>query len=200
MPARKLILATRNPDKVRELRMILNHAEWDLKSLLDCPEAMDVNEDGRTLHENALKKAREAFRLTGLPSLADDTGLEVDALNGAPGVHSSRYAGEKATYRDNVAKLLKTLDGVPDPERAARFRCVAAFVDLGREFWTDGVCEGRILQTVRGSQGFGYDPVFFVIEKQKTMAEMSPEEKNTISHRARAFGKMADWLEAQDRT
>jgi len=197
MQARTIILATRNPDKVRELQAILAHSNWELISLDTYPDIPEVVENGQSLRENALKKAAATHHATGFPSLADDTGLEVDVLNGAPGVHSSRYAGEKATYGDNCRKLLTVLQGVPREKRTARFRCVSAFVDKERTHCEDGVCEGLILDGMHGQEGFGYDPLFFVPETGKTFAEMSLMDKNTVSHRARAFRSMAEWLEKQ---
>jgi XTP/dITP diphosphohydrolase len=194
MPVRKLVLATFNRDKVAELRAILGGGAWELASMLDFPGAPPVVEDGATLLDNAFKKARSCHGHTGLPALADDTGLEVDALGGRPGVYSSRYAGENATYRENCEKLVAVLMGVSLEKRSARFRCVAAFTDGVREHHTEGICEGVILESPRGENGFGYDPVFFVTEKGKTLAEMDLAEKNGISHRAIAFRRMAEVL------
>ena len=160
-------------------------------SLRDFPGTGDIEENGASLIENALIKARTAHQRTGLPSVADDTGLEVDCLDGAPGVFSSRFAGKGASYADNVAKLLSMMQNVPEPERTARFRCVAAFKDDGREEWVEGVCEGIILTESRGTGGFGYDPVFFIPGAGKTLAEMTLEAKNAISHRGKAFRAMA---------
>jgi XTP/dITP diphosphohydrolase len=190
----RLVLATRNADKVAEIREILDLRNGELKSLLDFPDLRDIEETGRTLEANALIKAREGFRMTGTPCLADDTGLEVDALGGAPGVYSSRYAGEAATYADNVRKILSVMKDVPEGKRSARFRCVVALKAEGREEWVEGACEGVILPEPRGAGGFGYDPVFFVPETGKTLAEMSLDEKNAISHRGMAFRGMAEVL------
>lgn len=190
----KVLLATRNPDKVREIRRILGEDEFEIFWLDQFPDVPEVEEDGRTLHENALKKARTAARATGLLAVADDTGLEVDALRGAPGVRSSRYAGEDATYEDNVQKLLRELRGVPPEKRTARFRCVVAIVNGQDEWSVEGVCEGRITTEPRGLHGFGYDPVFLVPERGKTFAEMTAEEKNDVSHRGIAFRKAAEVL------
>jgi XTP/dITP diphosphohydrolase len=194
MPVKKLVLATCNRDKVEELRGILGGGEWELVSMRDFPDARPAVEDGETLLENALKKTRACRAHTGLPSVADDTGLEVDALGGRPGVHSSRYAGEDASYKANCEKLVAEMRGVPTCKRTARFRCVAAFTDGSGEYWTEGVCEGVILDSPRGGNGFGYDPVFFVPETGKTLAQMSLDEKNGISHRAIAFRRMAEVL------
>ena len=190
----RLNLATRNPDKIKEIRVILDHPQLDLVSLLDFPEMGDIVEDGDTLEANALKKARESFQWTQIPSIADDTGLEVAALDGAPGVRSSRFAGEDASYRDNCEKLLRLLKGVPADKRMARFRCVVAYTDADEEFYVEGICEGTILDTYRGQGGFGYDPLFYLPGIGKTFAEITTEEKNRISHRGIAFRKMAEKL------
>lgn len=194
---RTVVLATRNPDKVYELSSILSRTVWDLRSLETFPEVGEIVEDGTTFLENAFKKARSAHAVIGLPCLADDSGLEVDALGGDPGVYSSRYAGAKATAGENNSKLLKTLRDVPIEKRTARFRCVAAFVDGSREKWVEGICDGLILFALRGDKGFGYDPLFFIPEKQKTFAEIASEEKNQISHRAKAFRGMAEWMQQE---
>lgn len=188
----RILLATQNLDKVKEIRSILGCDGWEVLSLRDFPQFPAIEEDGASLLENAQKKARTAHQWTGLLSLADDTGLEVDALNGAPGVYSSRFAGEKVTYQENVKKLLEVLRGIPESHRTARFRCVVDIVDHGREEYVEGVCEGVILSECRGEQGFGYDPVFYVPEIGKTFAEMTVEEKNAISHRGKAFRKAAE--------
>lgn len=190
----RLVLATRNADKVREIQAILGLQDGQLVSLLDYPHFADIEETGGTLEANALIKAREGFRMTGTPCIADDTGLEVDALGGAPGVYSSRYAGETATYAENVRKILSVMKDVPAGKRTARFRCVVALKAEGREEWVEGACEGVILTEPRGAGGFGYDPVFFVSELGKTLAEMTLAEKNAISHRGRAFRAMAEVL------
>jgi len=189
-----LLLATRNRDKFKEIKEILGENKWKLLSLEHFPETAEVIEDGKTFSDNALKKARAAFKATGIPSLADDSGVEVDYLNGAPGVFSSRFAGEKASYRDNNEKLLSLMKDVPMERRKARFKCVVALVDDKEEKWVEGVCDGIILSEYRGENGFGYDPLFFVPEKNKTFAEMTRREKNEISHRGKAFRKMAELL------
>jgi XTP/dITP diphosphohydrolase len=194
MKPNRLNLATKNPDKVEEIRIILDDLQVGLVSLLDFPEMPDIIEDGNTLEANALKKAREAFQWAQIPSIADDTGLEVDALDGAPGVLSSRFSGEDATYRENCEKLLDVMQGIPDEDRNARFRCVVAYADSSEEFTVEGICEGMILDSFRGENGFGYDPLFYLLDKGKTFAELSAEEKNVISHRGIAFRKMAEKL------
>jgi len=194
MNTSSFVLATMNMDKVSEIQDILNHEKRTFKSLQDFPGTVEVNEDGETLLSNAFKKARAAYQKTGLWSIADDTGLEVDCLHGAPGVHSSRFAGDKVTYKENNEKLLKLMFGVPFEKRTARFRCVAALVNEEEESWVEGVCEGVILTELKGDHGFGYDPLFYVPEKKKTFAQMSSKEKNEISHRGRAFRKMDELL------
>lgn len=194
-PIEEILLATRNPDKVRELAVLLGDLGIRIRTLADFPTAPEVDEDGTTCEANALKKAREMASATGIPSVADDTGLEVDALSGRPGVFAARYAGETATYEDNCKKLLKELDGVPPARRTARFVTVAALaMPGGHSRIATGTLVGRIAEGFVGTQGFGYDPVFFVPELGRTLAELTAEEKNRISHRAKAFRSMADIL------
>jgi XTP/dITP diphosphohydrolase len=196
----RLVLASANPDKVSEIAAILTGAlEVDL--VPRPPEVPDVVEDGVTLLDNARLKAQALVAATGLPAVADDTGLEVAALGGAPGVYSARYAGEDITYADNVAKLLRELDALPDGggTRAARFRTVAlaAFPD-GSELWAEGVVDGTIARETQGSGGFGYDPVFVPDEGGgRTFATMTADEKHAISHRGRAFRSLAAALAAR---
>ena len=194
MTYQTFVLATRNPDKIKEIRNILHDEKWQLLSLRDFPNTGTLVEDGKTLLENALKKARLVFQETGIPSLADDTGLEVDALNGAPGVRSRRFAGEMANYRKNNEKLLRLLQDIPDEDRTATFRCFMALVTPFEEKWVEGICKGVILSEYRGQEGFGYDPLFYVPEKAQTFAEMSQEEKNIVGHRGKAFRKMAELI------
>jgi XTP/dITP diphosphohydrolase len=192
----KIVLATGNRDKVRELRHALDGLAIDILTREDFPGIPETIEDGATLDANALKKARELCEATGLAAVADDTGLEVDALNGEPGVYSSRFAGPGATYADNVNLLLKRMEGVPEKARGAQFRCVIALVEpAGAEILVEGVCEGRILTEARGDGGFGYDPVFLVPSFGRTFAEMSVAEKDGISHRGRAMARMRRLLE-----
>ena len=187
----KIILATQNQGKVRELRELLVDEEIEVLSLLDIPDWEDVVEDGVTFPDNAALKARVAVRRTGLIALADDSGLEVDALDGAPGVYSARYAGEPKDDERNNDKLLHLLDTIPEHKRTARFRCALVIATpFGEEYLTEGAVEGRILTLRRGSDGFGYDPVFFIPEFARTMAELTLTEKNTLSHRAQAFRKV----------
>ncbi|NOY06306.1 MAG: RdgB/HAM1 family non-canonical purine NTP pyrophosphatase [Chlorobi bacterium] len=187
-----LVLATRNPHKVAEVKAILSGLDLDIRELPD--KCAPVEETGATLEENALLKARAAFGCTGLPSVADDTGLEVYYLLGEPGVRSARYAGDNATYEDNVRKLLWAMRGVPERRRHACFRTVVAYVDGRREITFEGRVEGKILAQPRGSGGFGYDPVFQPLGSHKSYAEMSDDEKNSASHRAAALHKLMDFL------
>lgn len=192
-----LILATHNSHKVEELSLALGNLGLVIKTLDEFPQIEEIEETGETLLENAFIKARTVHRLTQLPALADDTGLEVDALLGAPGVYSARYAGENATYEDNVNKMLFELNGVEEENRSAIFRTVIAFVSAGKEQWVDGVIKGNISHKPKGNYGFGYDPIFFVPEKGKTFAEMQHNEKNAISHRGLAVKKMAEFLKKE---
>jgi XTP/dITP diphosphohydrolase len=190
----RFVLATFNRDKARELASLLALPDVEIVPLADWPQARAPEEHGATLEENARIKAAAAVAVTGLPAIADDTGLEVDALGGAPGVHAARYAGPAATYADNVARLLRELAGVPAARRAARFRtvCVALHSD-GREWRAEGVLEGRILEAPRGERGFGYDPVF-ELPDGRSLAELDAADKNALSHRARAIAGLARLL------
>lgn len=189
-----MLLATHNRDKVAEITAALRGLPLRLVAASEWGDLPQVEEDQDTLQGNAIKKARVLAELTGLAALADDTGLEVSALGGAPGVHSSRYAGEKATYDDNVRKLLQEMQTVPDIRRQARFRCVIA-VAMGEEVKiVEGECRGIILGERRGQGGFGYDPVFLVPELNKTFAELTLAEKNRISHRGQALRKAREML------
>lgn len=192
------MLATRNPDKAAEITSLLADLDITVKTLSAFPDAPEVIEDGTTCEANAVKKASVIARHTGLPTLADDTGLMVDSLQGRPGVYAARYAGEHATYEDNWRKLLGELAGVPGPRRKARFVTVAALaVPVGREVKVqavEGVLEGMIAEQPSGRHGFGYDPVFLVPELGRTLAELSTEEKNRVSHRSRALMKVKDLL------
>ena len=203
MPPPAIILATRNPGKLREIRAILSDLPLTIEGLdtlngipgiLGIPEIPEMEETGETLEENALIKARTVYRLTGLPSISDDSGLEVEFLGGAPGVRSARFAGGNATYDDNNRKLLSMLSGTDGEARRARFRCVAACVGPGMEHLTEGICDGRIAQEPRGGSGFGYDPLFIPDGYETTFAEIPPEIKNSISHRSRAFRSMGEYL------
>lgn len=194
---KELVLATRNPHKGVELAALLGDLGITIRTLADFPDAPDVAEDGETCRANAVKKAVEIARHTGLPTVSDDTGLMVDALGGRPGVYAARYAGEHATYEDNCCKLLQELAGVPVERRRARFVTVAAIATpAGRVEVVEGVLDGVIAESPVGAGGFGYDPVFVVPELGKTLAQLTPEEKNRISHRARAFAKAREIIRA----
>ncbi len=191
----QIVLATHNRGKMKEMSSILAHLPVKLLTLDDFPQIGEIPETGETLKENAFIKAETVHQKTGLPALADDTGLEVDALDGAPGVHSSRYDGETATFEDNCRKMLQEMDGIPSEERTARFHTVIAFVsDSGNE-WTEGMVEGRILEIKRGDGGFGYDPLFYYPPLKKTFAELNSEQKNNISHRGKALRNFCQILE-----
>ncbi len=188
--SRHLFVATKNRDKLRELAALLDE---DVELHHPEPEDEEVEETGETLWENALLKARSGFERSGMASIADDTGLGVDTLGGGPGVYSSRYAGDQASYEDNVRKLLSELGGTVREKRIARFRTVIAYVDGEVELRFDGVLEGVIINERRGENGFGYDPVFLPEGGSLTLAELSSEEKNRISHRGRALRSFIDW-------
>ena len=182
----QLVLATRNANKLEEIRDVLGLDELKVKSSFDFPHIPDVVEDKDTLEGNAIKKAMTIASATGCWALADDSGLEVDALGGAPGVYSARYAGEHCSYMDNCNKLLFELDG--QTNRRARFRTVLALVNLVGEVRTlEGAMNGVITESMRGSEGFGYDPVFMPDGYDRTYAELDPEKKNRISHRGKAL-------------
>ena len=194
---RELVLATRNHNKVIELVALLGDLGIRIRTLDEFPNAPAVVEDGDTCEANAVKKARIIAEFTGLPAVADDTGLEVDALGGRPGVYAARYAGEDATYEDNCRKLLRELTGVPREQRTARFLTVAAIALPSDGIRVaQGTLEGVIAEEASGTLGFGYDPVFLIPELGKTLAQLSVDHKNTISHRAKAFTKVREILSA----
>jgi len=185
-----LVLATGNQHKQEEILAMLNDLPVKILTLRDFPQAPVIEEDGLTCEENAIKKAQGIAKYTGHVTLADDTGLEVQALDGRPGVYAARYAGEHATYEDNCQKLLQELSGVTAGHRQARFLTVVSIANpQGEVDVTEGALEGEITEAVQGTQGFGYDPVFWLPDLHKTLAEVSLEEKNTISHRAVALQK-----------
>jgi XTP/dITP diphosphohydrolase len=190
-----LLFASNNPDKATEVRDLLSDLQVTISVLSDFPGFPPTVEDADTLEGNAIKKAREAFHRTGIPAIGDDTGLEVSYLNDQPGVYSSRFAGPGATYTDNCTKLLRVLRGVPPRRRAAQFRCVVAFVsDERRYHCVEGKCRGVILESPRGSNGFGYDPVFLPDGYTQSFGEMDLKIKNTLSHRARALVALKEYL------
>lgn len=194
-----LLMATRNKGKVQELAELLEDLSVQILTLADFPHLGEVEETGQTFSENAAIKARYAATETGLITLSDDSGLEVDALNGKPGVYSARFAGEPSDDQRNNEKLLAMLQGVPAEQRTARFVCAMAVVlprrgALPEIFYTTGSCSGVILEEQRGKGGFGYDPLFYVPQLKKTFAELTLEEKNLISHRGQALREMVQIL------
>jgi XTP/dITP diphosphohydrolase len=191
---RRLVLGTHNQHKIDEIKVIIGDLGLEILTTADLPAIPALHEDGSTLEENALKKARAVFQLTKLPTLADDSGLEVFYLAKRPGVLSARYAGPQAKYADNNRKLLGELKGVPPRRRNAQFRCVIAFVTEKGEQAVEGVTEGVIIEAPRGSGGFGYDPIFQPKGYQQTYAEMPSGLKNRISHRAKALQKVKPLL------
>jgi len=194
--SKTLVLASSNPGKVREINQMLADLDISVVPQSDF-KVTDVEETGLTFVENALLKARNATRRTGLPAIADDSGIEVDYLNGAPGIYSARYSGKDASDEQNLRKLLDDLVGVPEAERSARFQCLMVY--LRHEFdptpiICQGTWEGRILLEPRGENGFGYDPIFFVPTHNCTSAELPPEVKNILSHRGQALRAMVSAL------
>lgn len=191
----KVVLATRNAGKVREIEDILAPHGFEVISLQEFPEIGEIIEDGSTFKENAMIKATTVAGYTGLIALADDSGLEVDALDGAPGIHSSRFAGEEKDDQANNRKLLELISDIPAEQRTARFKCVVAIAEPdGWVHLAEGSCEGIIINEPRGEGGFGYDPLFYVPDYDKTFAELDPAIKNKISHRARALEGAVDIL------
>ncbi len=189
-----LVLATRNAHKVREIGQVLGPG-FRLRSLADFPEVPEAPEEGETFEANAVQKAAFAARALGVPAMADDSGLEVDALQGAPGVRSARFAGERATSAENNAKLLRLLKGVQEAQRSARFRCVIALaLPDGTARTAEGACAGRIAEAPRGTGGFGYDPLFIPDGYDRTFAELGEEVKNRISHRAHALRRAREMI------
>lgn len=189
-----IVIATHNPDKKKEILIALRELGVNILFLDNFPEIGEIEETGSTLLENSLIKARTVSAITGKPAIADDTGLEVDALNGAPGIYSARYAGINVSYEDNVRKLLSEMSSTDMDSRTARFRTVVSFHSTNKELWTEGVIEGSITMRAIGTGGFGYDPVFRVEQTGKTFAEMTRREKNKISHRGVALEKMCKLL------
>lgn len=183
----KLLLATNNPGKVREYRQLLDGCGWELVAPSELGLSLPAEETGDTYEENARMKALEAAQVGGLHALADDSGLEVDALAGEPGPRAARFGGEAAAYQEKMRLLLEGLEGVPPQERGCRFVCVIAIADpQGGVRLCRGECEGVVAEVIQGEGGFGYDPIFYLPERGLTMAQLSPEEKNAISHRGRA--------------
>jgi len=194
---KQMVIASTNQGKISEIRAAFQGLPVEIHSLAEFGTIPEVEETGKTFAENALLKARYYARQTGMACLADDSGLEVDALAGAPGVYSARFAGDAASDEDNNQKLLAALQGIPEVQRSARFRCVLAFQDANEAVLTaDGTCAGRILEAPRGKGGFGYDPLFYMPELGATLSEISIAEKNAVSHRGQALKIMAKKLAA----
>jgi XTP/dITP diphosphohydrolase len=188
---KQVIIATKNAGKAREFQALLGKRGVEVKSLLDFPNCPDVEETGNTFAENAILKAEAMARYFNTTVIADDSGLSIDALGGRPGVYSARYAGEEKNDQKNIAKVLSELEGVPFAKRTARFHCALAVAAPGRRTAVvEGTCEGYIAEKPQGENGFGYDPIFYIPKKGKTMAQLSAEEKNQISHRAKALEKL----------
>ena len=191
----KIVLATNNQHKIREIKDILSDLPVKILTLVDFPDFPRVEETGKALEENAILKARGIFRFTNLPSMADDSGLEVDALNGAPGALSARFAGEHCSFKDNNLKLLSVMKDILPAQRGARFVCVAALAkDLDHIVTVKGEVRGAITFQEMGENGFGYDPLFWIPNLNRTFAQLSLEEKNRISHRAKAFRKAKELI------
>jgi len=191
----RIVFATGNAGKVKEIRMIMEDTGKEVVSMKEAGISIDIEENGSTYEENALLKARAVATCTGDIVMADDSGLEIDYLNGEPGVFSARYLGEDTSYRIKNANLIERLNGVPDEQRTARFVCaIAAVLPDGRELTTRATIEGRIGYEEKGENGFGYDPIFYVPEFQKTTAQLTEEEKNQVSHRGKALELMKEEL------
>jgi XTP/dITP diphosphohydrolase len=194
---KEVIIATKNRGKAKEFEDIFRLRGYQVKTLLDYPEIEDIEETGTTFEENAILKAEAVSKRLNKIVISDDSGLMVDVLEGRPGVYSARYAGEQKNDEENIDKVLTELTGIPENKRTARFYCALALAVPGQKTVTvSGTCEGRILEERRGTNGFGYDPIFYVSEKQLSMAELSSEEKNRISHRANAMKELEKVLDS----
>ncbi|MED1490429.1 XTP/dITP diphosphatase [Bacillus smithii] len=197
---REVVIATKNKGKALEFEQMFQPFQIQVKTLLDLPEFPEIEETGATFEENAIIKAESVMKETKAMVMADDSGLVIDALDGRPGVYSARYAGPEKDDEANIQKVLRELEGVPLSKRTARFYCALALAIPGRETITvNGICEGFITFEKKGANGFGYDPIFFVQGYERTMAELLPNEKNKISHRAKALAKMRTILEQLER-
>jgi XTP/dITP diphosphohydrolase len=186
----RLLVATRNKHKLQELRALLADLNFEILSSADVPNMPEIAEEGPTIRDNAITKAVASAKIAKMLTIADDTGLEVDALNGDPGVRSARFAGDDVTYHENNLKLLRLMQGLPPEKRTARFRCVMAVADEnGLVDTVEGICNGAIIEEERGGGGFGYDPLFIADGQVKTFGELSPDVKNRISHRSKALQK-----------
>lgn len=191
---RKIIIATKNRGKIKEVCKILSDGEFEISSLLDLENVPKVNEDGNTFEENATKKSEYIFKITGQPAIADDSGLEIDYLNGLPGIKSSRFEGDMTPQNVKNEKIIEMLKDVNENKRGAQFRCVIAFTDNKGTRTFEGVCRGKISDRPRGSNGFGYDPIFIPEGFDKTFGELKENVKNNISHRAKALEKFHKWF------
>ena len=192
---KKIVIASSNKHKISEISIKIQPFFNEILSLTDFPEIGEIIEDGNTIEENSFIKSRTAFEYTKIASIADDTILEVDALNGDPGLFTARYAGENATYEENMTKLLESLDGIEDSYRTARFKTIISYVDGKDDFHVEGSIEGKILNTRVGNNGFGYDPIFYSTELNLSLAEMDSDQKNKISHRGLAIKKFASKIQ-----
>ena len=193
----EMIFATKNKGKIKEVKQILSN--FDIISMEDAGVTIDVIEDGKTFMENAIKKASEIAKISGKITIADDSGLEIDFFDGKPGVHSARYLGENTPYIEKNTHILNEMKEVPEEKRSARFVCaIAAVFPNGKILTAQDTIEGIIASEIKGKNGFGYDPIFFVPELGKTTAELSPEQKNTISHRGKALQKMKQLLSTEE--
>lgn len=191
----EVIIATKNAGKAKEFGRMFQTLGYSVKTLIDFPEINDIEETGNTFEENAILKAEAVSKVLSKMVIADDSGLSIDALGGRPGIFSARYAGEAKNDEANILKVLEELKDVPDDERQARFYCALAIASPDFETFTvSGACEGVILHEKRGTNGFGYDPIFYVVDKGKAMAELTPDEKAKISHRAQALQKLESQL------
>tara|TARA_B100001029_G_scaffold56926_1_gene45959 strand:- start:430 stop:1026 length:597 start_codon:yes stop_codon:yes gene_type:complete len=186
----EMILATHNLDKCKELQATFINTNIKILTLQDFPDIEEIIEDGNTLEENAFIKSKTVFNLTNIPTISDDTGLEVDALNGAPGIYSARYAGEQCSYSDNVNKLLLDMENIEKKNRTATFKTVVTYVSKDLELVAEGSVKGLITRKPYGRKGFGYDPIFYVFSENKTFAEMNINEKQKCSHRGNAIANL----------
>ena len=192
---KKIVIASSNKHKISEISIKIQPFFNEILSLTDFPEIGEIIEDGNTIEENSFIKSRTAFEHTKIASIADDTILEVDALNGDPGLFTARYAGENATYEENMTKLLERMDGIEDSYRTARFRTIISYVDGKDDFHVEGSIEGKILNNRVGNNGFGYDPIFYSTELNLSLAEMDSDQKNKISHRGLAIKKFVSKIQ-----
>ncbi len=195
---KKIFIASKNKGKIAEIKIYLSEFGYEIFSLLDMPDFQDIEETGKSFEENALLKAKTIFNIVKIPVLADDSGLEVDHIKGKPGIYSARYSGKNASDKSNNEKLLSELINVEFNERTARFRCVLCLYDGVSERYFEGVCEGNIINSPRGDDGFGYDPLFIPKGYSQTFAELGMDMKNKISHRGKALISLRKFLELEE--